>query len=197
MTAQKYNLQQPKIIRCNWAGTDPLYCHYHDHEWGVPVHDDRRLFEFIVLEGAQAGLSWITVLRKREAYRKAFADFDPAIVATFDQAKIARLMDNKDIIRNRKKLASAISNAKAFLDIQGKYGSFDAYLWRFVDGKPIRNCWQSTDDLPANTPISDLLSKDLKQHGFSFVGSTICYSFMQATGMINDHITSCFRWQQL
>lgn len=191
------NTSHNKIIRCTWAGTDPLYCHYHDHEWGVPVHDDQRFFEFILLEGAQAGLSWITVLRKREAYRKAFAEFDSAKVAKFDQAKLAELMENKEIIRNRKKLESAINNARAFLRIQEKFGSFDAYIWRFVDGKPLKNRWKTAVDMPANTPLSDRLSKDLKQHGFSFVGSTICYSFMQATGMVNDHTTDCFRWQQL
>ncbi len=184
-------------VRCAWAGNDPLYQSYHDLEWGVPLHDDRLLFEFLTLEGAQAGLSWITILRKRPAYRAAFADFDPAIVAAFDAARQAELLANPGIVRNRLKVASTISNARAFLKVQEEFGSFDAYLWRFVDGRPIRNCWQSFRQIPASTPLSDSLSRDLKQRGFRFVGSTICYAHMQATGMVNDHTVDCFRWQEL
>ena len=184
-------------IRCAWAGSDPLYRDYHDLEWGVPVHDDRLLFEFLILEGAQAGLSWITILRKREAYRSAFARFDPAMVATFDNARQAELLTNAGIVRNRLKIASTISNARAFLAVQEEYGSFDAYLWRFVAGKPIQNAWSSLAQVPASTPLSDALSRDLKKRGFRFVGSTICYAFMQAVGMVNDHTTDCFRWQEL
>lgn len=183
--------------RCTWAGSDPLYQAYHDHEWGVAVHDDRLLFEFLILEGAQAGLSWITILRKREAYRAAFENFDPAVVARFDEQKQAALLLNPGIVRNRLKIASAISNARAFLQVQEEFGSFDAYLWRFVDGRPIRNSWRSITEVPASTPVSDALSKDLKKRGFRFVGSTICYAFMQAVGMVNDHTTDCFRWQEL
>jgi DNA-3-methyladenine glycosylase I len=185
------------IIRCAWAGNDPLYQAYHDHEWGVPVHDDRLLFEFLVLEGAQAGLSWITILRKRAAYREAFAGFDPTLVASFDDAKVAELLANPGIVRNRLKVASAIKNARAFLAVQDEFGSFDAYLWRFVDGRPLQNAWASMADVPASTALSDALSRDLKRRGFNFIGSTICYAFMQAIGMVNDHITDCFRWQEL
>ena len=185
------------VSRCAWAGSDPLYQAYHDQEWGVPVHDDRLLFEFLTLEGAQAGLSWITILRKREAYRAAFAGFDPAVVATFDEKHQAELLTNAGIVRNRLKVASTITNAKAFLEIQEEFGSFDAYQWRFVDGRPIQNVWQSIKEIPASTPLSDALSRDLKQRGFRFVGSTICYAHMQAVGMVNDHTTNCFRWQEL
>ncbi len=184
-------------IRCAWAGSDPLYRDYHDLEWGVPVHDDRLLFEFLILEGAQAGLSWITILRKREAYRNAFARFDPAVVATFDAASQTELLANAGIVRNRLKIASTISNARAFLAVQEEFGSFDAYLWRFVDGKPIQNAWNRLAQVPASTPLSDALSRDLKKRGFRFVGSTICYAFMQAVGMVNDHTTDCFRWREL
>jgi len=187
----------PTPVRCTWAGSDPLYCDYHDREWGVPVHDDQRLFEFLLLEGAQAGLSWLTILRKREAYRAAFARFDPEKVARFDDADMAGLLANPGIVRNRLKLASAVSNARAFLKVQEEFGSFDAYLWRFVDGRPIRNAWQGMEEIPANTPLSDALSRDLKKRGFRFVGSTICYSMMQAVGMVNDHTINCFRWQEL
>lgn len=183
--------------RCVWAGSDPLYQAYHDLEWGVPVHDDRLLFEFLILEGAQAGLSWITILRKREAYRIAFAGFDPAVVAAFDEARQAELLTNAGIVRNRLKIASTISNARAFLAVQAEFGSFDAYLWRFVDGIPIRNAWDSFTQLPASTPLSDALSRDLKKRGFRFVGTTICYAFMQAIGMVNDHTSDCFRWREL
>jgi len=183
--------------RCAWAGTDPIYQAYHDEEWGVPVHDDRHLFEFLTLEGAQAGLSWITILRKRESYRAAFAGFDPEIVARFDEARVAELLGNPGIVRNRLKVASTITNAHAFLKVQEEFGSFDAYLWRFVGGVPIRNSWQSIKDVPASTPVSDLLSRDLKKRGFRFVGTTICYAHMQATGMVNDHTVDCFRWHEL
>jgi DNA-3-methyladenine glycosylase I len=181
-------------IRCAWAGNDPLYQAYHDEEWGVPVHDDRLLFEFITLEGAQAGLSWLTILRKRAAYRAAFAGFDPEAVASFDAAKVAELLANPGIVRNRLKVESTITNARAFLLVQEEFGSFDAYIWRFVDGRPIRNSWGSIQEIPASTTLSDALSRDLKKRGFRFVGSTICYAHMQATGMVNDHTTDCFRW---
>lgn len=184
-------------LRCAWAGDDPLYRAYHDLEWGVPVHDDRLLFEFLILEGAQAGLSWITILRKREAYRQAFAGFHPAEVAVFDDARQAQLLTNAGIVRNRLKISSAVSNAHAFLKIQEEFGSFDSYVWRFVEGRPIRNGWSSISEIPASTPVSDALSRDLKQRGFRFVGSTICYAFMQAVGMVNDHTTDCYRWREL
>ena len=183
--------------RCAWVSDDPLYQKYHDREWGVPVHDDRLLFEFLTLEGAQAGLSWITVLRKRESYRAAFENFDPALVACFDEQKQAELLQNPGIIRNRLKVASTISNARAFLKVQEEFGSFDTYLWRFVEGRPIQNAWRSIKDVPASTPVSDALSRDLKKRGFRFVGSTICYAMMQAVGMVNDHTVDCFRWQEL
>ncbi len=183
--------------RCEWCGNDPLYVAYHDDEWGVPVHDDRLLFEFLTLEGAQAGLSWITILRKREGYRKAFADFDPEKVARFTKAKQEKLLLNPAIVRNRLKVKSAISNAKAFLEVQEEFGSFNKYIWRFVDGKPIVNRFKSMKDIPAKTDVSDVMSKDLKRRGFKFVGSTICYAHMQATGMVNDHTLSCFRYTQL
>ena len=184
-------------VRCVWAGSDPLYHDYHDREWGVPVHDDRLLFEFLILEGAQAGLSWITILRKREAYRSAFAGFDPAVVATFDDARQAELLTNAGIVRNRLKISSTISNARAFLRVQEEFGSFDEYLWRFVDGKPIQSILDSITQVPSSTPVSDALSRDLKKRGFRFVGGTICYAFMQAVGMVNDHTSDCFRWQEL
>jgi DNA-3-methyladenine glycosylase I len=183
--------------RCIWCGSDPLYMDYHDQEWGVPLHDDRKLFEFLILEGAQAGLSWITILRKREAYRRAFADFDPETVARFDEAKQAELLCDAGIIRNRLKIASAISNARAFLELQAEFSSFDRYLWGFVDGTPLQNNRASLSDIPASTPLSDTISKDLKRRGFRFVGTTIMYAFMQATGMVNDHTTDCFRWREL
>jgi len=185
------------IIRCAWVGNDPLYQIYHDTEWGVPLHDDRLLFEFLVLEGAQAGLSWITILRKREAYRQAFAAFDPPQVASFNDAKIAELLANPGIVRNRLKIASAIANARAFLAVQEQFGSFDAYLWRFVEGRPLQNTWARIAEVPARTELSDTLSRDLKRRGFNFVGSTICYAFMQAVGMVNDHTTDCCRWKEL
>jgi len=181
------------VVRCGWAGEDPLYVAYHDSEWGVPVHDDRRLFEFLVLEGAQAGLSWITILRKREAYRRAFADFDAKRVARFDERKIEALLLDPGIVRNRLKVASAVSNAKAFLAVQKEFGSFSAYQWQFVGGKPLQNRPASLKHIPPRTDVSDALSKDLKRRGFSFVGSTIVYAHMQAVGMVNDHLEACFR----
>lgn len=182
--------------RCAWART-PLSVAYHDVEWGVPVHDDRTLFEFLTLEGAQAGLSWETILRKRDAYREAFAGFDSARVSRFTSARIARLLRNPGIIRNRLKIGSTVGNARAFLAVQDEFGSFDAYVWRFVNGGPRLNTWTSLADVPARTPESDALSKDLLRRGFKFVGSTICYAFMQAVGLVNDHTTDCFRHREL
>ena len=182
--------------RCSWAKNE-LNIAYHDAEWGVPLHDDRALFEFLVLEGAQAGLSWDTILRKREAYREAFDNFDPAKVARYSEEKVAELLANEGIIRNRLKIASAISNAKAFLKVQGEFGSFDKYIWGFVGGKPLDNKVRSMSDVPAKTDISDAISKDLKKHGFNFVGSTIMYAHMQATGMVNDHLVTCFRYKEV
>ncbi len=183
--------------RCPWSGEDPLMIEYHDKEWGVPVHDDRKHFEFLVLEAAQAGLSWSTVLKKREGYRKAFSDFDPKKVARFDAAKAAKLLQNPGIIRNRLKIAAAITNAKLFLEVQKEFGSFDAYCWQFVGGKPKTNRLKSLGDIVATSPESDAFSKDLKKRGFKFVGSTIIYAHMQAVGMVNDHLTSCFRYRQV
>ena len=179
--------------RCTWTGTDPLMIAYHDEEWGVPLHDDRLLFEFLVLEGAQAGLSWRTVLRKRDAYRRAFDGFDPRKVVAYDKRKIAALLADAGIIRNRAKIESAIKNARAFLDVQAAFGSFAAYQWRFVDGRPIQNRRRAVGSLPARTPQSDARSDDLTRRGFSFVGSTIIYAHMQAVGMVNDHLVDCFR----
>jgi len=184
------------IVRCPWCGSDPLYMAYHDHEWGVPLHDERRLFEMLTLEGAQAGLSWLTILRKREGYRRAFAGFDPQLVAGFGDVDVARLLADPGIVRNRLKIASTISNARAVLEVQARYGSLDAFLWGFVDGAPIRNSWRSMAEIPASTPLSDAMSREMKRHGFRFVGSTICYAHMQATGMVNDHLTSCFRYDR-
>ena len=182
--------------RCSWCGEDPLYVKYHDTEWGVPVHDDRKLFEFLILEGMQAGLSWITILRKRENFRRAFAGFDPEKVARFGKRDIARLMADAGIIRNELKVHAAVANARAFLGVREELGSFDKYLWQFVGGAPIVNRRRGKD-IPATTPESDAMSKDLKSRGFKFVGSTICYAHMQATGMVNDHVTSCFRYDDL
>ena len=182
--------------RCGWARND-LAIHYHDTEWGVPLHDDRGLFEFLILEGAQAGLSWDTILAKRENYRKAFDNFDVAKVAKYSEAKQAKLLENPGIIRNRLKVASAVANAKAFLKVQKEFGSFDAYIWSFVEGKPINGKRKELSDIPAKTEISDALSKDLKKRGCNFVGSTIMYAFMQATGMANDHVASCFRYREV
>jgi DNA-3-methyladenine glycosylase I len=183
--------------RCPWCGSDPLYVAYHDLEWGVPVHDDRKLFEFMVLEGAQAGLSWLTILRKRENYRRAFDNFSCAAVARYEEQDRARLLADPGIVRNRLKIESAIKNARGVLAIQEEYGSLDAYLWRYVDGQPVHNGWRSLQEVPPRTPLSDQISKDLKKRGFNFVGSTICYALMQAVGMVNDHTIDCFRYQEL
>ncbi|MBL8058275.1 MAG: DNA-3-methyladenine glycosylase I [Anaerolineales bacterium] len=183
--------------RCAWAGTDPRMIAYHDDEWGVPVHDDRRFFEFLILEGAQAGLSWSTILNKRANYRAAFADFDPARVARFSEARLAKLLADPGLVRNRLKVAGARQNAQAFLKVQRAFGSFDAYVWRFVGGTPKANAWRSLRAVPATTPESDALSRDLKRRGFTFVGSTICYAFMQATGLVNDHVVDCFRYAEI
>ncbi len=180
-------------IRCPWAGSDPLYLRYHDEEWGVPVHDDRHFFEMLVLEGAQAGLAWITILRKREGYRAGFDGFDPAVVAGYDDRRVEALLGNPAIIRNRLKVESAVGNARAFLRVQDEHGSFDRYVWRFVDGRPRQNRWRTMADVPAETPESRAMSRDLKRRGFRFVGPTICYAFMQATGLVNDHLVDCFR----
>ena len=186
----------PPKERCPWP-TDELYVRYHDTEWGVPVHDDQQLFEYLVLEGAQAGLSWHTVLKKRENYRAAFDQFDPEKVARYNAGKIAKLLGDAGIIRNRLKIHSAVRNAKAFLKVQAEFGSFDAYIWRFVDGRPKQNRLRGMADIQARTAESDVMSKDLAKRGFTFVGSIICYAFMQATGMVNDHLVSCFRYKAL
>jgi len=184
-------------VRCSWAGSDPLHVAYHDDEWGVPAHDDRLLFEFIILEGAQAGLSWSTILKKRENYRRAFDNFEPALVAAYDARKVQALLADAGIVRNRLKINAAVKNARAFLAVQQEFGSFDAYLWRFVGGRPRQNAWHSLKEIPASTPESDALSKDLKKRGMTFVGSTICYAFMQAVGLVNDHSVDCFRYLEL
>ena len=181
------------VQRCEWTGDDPLYVAYHDEEWGVPQHDDQTLFEFLILEGAQAGLSWSTILNKRENYRSAFDHFDPAIVAQYDEAKIADLLDNPGIVRNKLKVRSAVQNAQAYLKVQAEFGSFDTYIWGFVDGQPITNHWKTLGEIPAETDQSRAMSKALKKRGFNFVGPTICYAFMQACGMVNDHTIDCFR----
>jgi DNA-3-methyladenine glycosylase I len=183
-------------IRCGWAQND-LARSYHDAEWGVPQHDDRALFEFLILEGAQAGLSWDTILRKRENYRAAFDDFDAEKIARYDAKKIASLLQNEGIVRNRLKIASAVSNAQSCLKIRDEFGSLDSYIWNFVDGKPIVNAWQNLSEVPARTEVSDAMSKDLKKRGFNFVGSTIMYAFMQACGLVNDHLVSCFRYEEV
>ena len=183
------------VTRCTWCGDDPLYVRYHDEEWGVPVRDDRTLFQFLLLEGAQAGLSWITVLRKREGYRKAFAGFDVEKVARFTKKRIEKLLENPAIVRNRLKVESAVSNAQAFIGVQQEFGSFSKYIWGFVDGTPIQNRFRKDAEVPATSPESDALSKDLKKRGFRFVGSTIVYAHMQATGLVNDHVVGCFRHQ--
>jgi len=182
------------LTRCEWTGSDPLMVEYHDHEWGVPLHDDQKLFEFLILEGMQAGLSWMTILRKRESFREAFDGFDPIKVAQYDQEKIEKLMVNPGIIRNRRKIESAVRNAKSFLHVQNEFGSFDAYIWQFVDGKPQVNTWKKMNEIPAQTQSSEAMSRDLKKRGFNFVGPTICYAHMQATGMVNDHTMDCFRY---
>ena len=183
--------------RCEWGTVSQLYIDYHDNEWGVPVHDDRKLFEFLILEGAQAGLSWETVLNKRENYRKAFNDFDPVKISRYGDKKVETLLENKGIIRNRLKITSAINNAKRFLEVRKEFGTFDAYIWQFVNGKPITNRFKSIQELPATTKESDVMSKDLKKRGFTFVGPTICYAHMQATGMVNDHVVGCFRYKEI
>jgi DNA-3-methyladenine glycosylase I len=184
--------------RCGWGGlSDPLYRDYHDKEWGVPVHDDRTLFEFLVLEGAQAGLSWGTILKKRENFRRAFDGFDPRKVARFDKKRVARLLKDEGIVRNRLKVESAVRNARAFIEVKKEFGTFDSYIWRFVDNKTKVNKWRTLREIPAVTPESEAMSKDLVQRGFRFVGPTICYAHMQATGMVNDHVTSCFRYKEL
>jgi DNA-3-methyladenine glycosylase I len=183
--------------RCPWAARDPLLMRYHDEEWGVPIHNDRALFEFLILEGAQAGLSWSTILRKRPAYRAAFDRFNPHKIAQYDESKLAALLNNAGIVRNRLKIQAAVTNARAFIAIQKESGKFDTYVWRFVGGQPVQNCWRNMQEVPARTAQSDEMSKDLARRGFKFVGSTICYAFMQATGMVNDHVTDCFRHQDL
>jgi DNA-3-methyladenine glycosylase I len=184
------------LKRCEWALGSELEQHYHDTEWGVALHDERKLFEFLTLEGAQAGLSWATILKKRENYRKLFDDFDVERIARYNKRKIEALLKNPGIIRNRLKIESTITNARAFIEIQHGFGSFNNYIWQFTDGKPIVNRWKSTQDVPASTEISDVMSKELKKRGFRFAGSTICYAFMQATGMVNDHTVDCFRYHQ-
>lgn len=181
------------LSRCAWSGTEPLYVRYHDEEWGVPTYDEGKLFEFLILEGAQAGLSWWTILNKRENYRAAFDNFDPSLVARYDEAKIAELLSNPGIVRNRLKVNAAVINARQFLEVQQEFGSFSAYLWGFVGGAPIQNHWHSMSEIPAETEISRAMSKDLSKRGFKFVGSTICYSVMQACGLVNDHVVDCFR----
>ncbi len=183
--------------RCAWAGTDPLYVEYHDKEWGLPLHDDQKLFELLCLEGAQAGLSWRTILYKRENYRRAFDHFDPRKVARYDARKVKKLLADPGIVRNRLKVNAFIQNARAFLEVQKEFGSFDAYIWQFVGGKPKQNTWQTMSEIPAKTPEAEALSKDLKKRGFTFVGPTICYAFMQAVGIVNDHLTSCYRHKEL
>jgi DNA-3-methyladenine glycosylase I len=184
-------------VRCAWVGDDPLYVDYHDNEWGIPVHDDQKLFEMLILEGAQAGLSWKTILNKRPAYREAFDQFDPRTVARYDEAKIQALLHDAGIVRNKLKIRSAVRNAQAFLSVQEEFGSFDTYIWGFVGGAPKINRWKTLREIPAETEESRAMSKDLKKRGFNFVGPTICYAFMQAVGLVNDHTTDCFRYQEL
>jgi DNA-3-methyladenine glycosylase I len=188
---------QKMIKRCTWCGRDPDYLAYHDNEWGLPLYDNRRLFEMLILEGAQAGLSWLTILKKRDNYRHAFEQFDPVKIACYDENDVQRLMQNAGIIRNRLKIEAAIKNARGFLQISEEFSSFADYLWRYVEGVPITNAWQKVADIPAHTPISDKLSKDLKNRGFNFVGTTICYAFMQAVGMVNDHTIDCYRYKEI
>jgi len=183
--------------RCSWCGDDPLYVRYHDQEWGVPVYNDRKLFEFLILEGAQAGLSWITVLRKRQAYRESFDGFDFNKIAAYKEHKLQLLLENPGIIRNRLKIRSAVTNANAFIRVRDEFGTFNNYIWQFVDSRPIQNRHKTLKDIPAKTGLSDAISKDLKKRGFSFVGSTIIYAHMQATGMVNDHVTDCFRYKSI
>jgi DNA-3-methyladenine glycosylase I len=183
--------------RCEWAGSEPLYATYHDTEWGVPLHDDRKLFEFLILDGAQAGLSWITILKKRQNYRQAFDHFDPAKVARYGPRKIKALLSNNGIVRNKLKIEAAIENARAFVAVQKEFGSFDAYIWQFTGGETKKNAWKTGAEIPAQSEESVAMSKDLKRRGFKFVGPTICYAFMQAAGMINDHTVDCFRYHEL
>jgi len=183
--------------RCDWANRSELEQSYHDHEWGVEIHDDRTLFEFLVLEGAQAGLSWSTILRKREGYRRAFDHFDARKISKYSESTVSRLLTNSEIIRNRLKINATITNARAFLQVQKEFGSFDRYIWQFVNGKPIQNSWRKMTDIPSSTPESDAMSKDLQKRGFKFIGPTICYAFMQAVGMVNDHVVDCFRYKEL
>jgi DNA-3-methyladenine glycosylase I len=183
--------------RCEWCGIDPLYVAYHDDVWGVPVHDDRLLFEFLILEGAQAGLSWLTILRKRDNYRKAFHDFDCDRIARYTETDVQRLMADSGIVRNRLKIESVIKNARGAIDLKAEFGSLDSYFWRYVDRIPRQNEWKSLAEIPAKTEISEMMSKDLKKRGFNFVGPTICYAFMQATGMVNDHVTGCYRYDEI
>jgi len=190
-------MKHSKEQRCPWAGTDPLYIRYHDTEWGVPIHDDRKLFEFLILEGAQAGLSWLTILKKRPEYRRAFDNFDPSKVARYRAAKIERLLSNPGIVRNRLKVAAAVSNAKSCLHVQNDFGSFEGFIWQFVDGQPVTNHWSRMEDVPTESASSRAMSRELKRRGFKFVGPTICYAFMQAVGMVNDHLTTCFRYRDV
>jgi DNA-3-methyladenine glycosylase I len=183
--------------RCEWANKNELEQSYHDKEWGVAIHDDRSLFEFLILEGAQAGLSWSTILRKREGYRRAFDNFDARKISKYSKADVSRLLTNPEIIRNRLKINAAITNARAFLQVQKEFGSFDRYIWQFVNGKPIQNSWRKMKDIPSSSPESDAMSKDLQKRRFKFIGATICYAFMQAVGMVNDHVVSCFRYKEL
>lgn len=185
------------LVRCSWCLGDKLYQRYHDKEWGTPLHNDRKLFEFLVLEGAQAGLSWITVLKKRQAYKQAFDNFDFNKVAGYDERKIKSLLNNPGIIRNELKIRSAIRNAGAFIEVRKEFGTFDKYIWQFVDGRPIQNHWKKSSEIPAKTTLSDKISRDLKQRGFNFVGATIVYAHLQATGMVNDHTTDCFRHEEI
>jgi DNA-3-methyladenine glycosylase I len=185
------------VKRCAWALSSQQYLDYHDKEWGVPVHDDRKLFEMLILEGVQAGLSWSLILKKRDGYLQAFDGFDAHKIAQYDDRKVQQLLANPEIVRNRLKIQAAIQNARAFLELQSQYGSFDAFLWRFVGGQPIQNAWQTLQEIPASTRESDAVSKELKRQGFTFVGTTICYALMQAVGMVNDHTVECFRWQEL
>ena len=186
-----------KVVRCGWCGTDPLYVHYHDTEWGVPQHDDRKLFEAVILDGFQAGLSWLTILRKREDFRRAFDGFDAEKMVRYDEAKLQVLLQDPGIIRNRLKVYGAVKNAAAFLEVQLQFGSFDAYIWQFTEGRTIINQRRTMTDLPASTPESDAMSKDMKKRGFTFCGTTICYAFMQAVGMVNDHMVDCHRYGEV
>ena len=183
--------------RCSWSSTDPLYRKYHDTEWGVPLHNDRRLFEFLILDGAQAGLSWFTILKKRQNYRKAFDHFDPHKIAGYDTRKVSELLSNEGIVRNKLKINAAIQNAISFLGVQKEFGSFNNYIWQFVGGETIKNKWKTIEEIPAQTPASAAMSADLKNRGFKFVGPTICYAFMQAAGLVNDHVVDCFRYEEV